>query len=309
MILSWERLGSLGSPFLRPGFWPASRRAVGPGPPVGVDFGRRPREAGRWVGNAHQKNEKETHMGKKRKGEQPSKSGDSLHRAIKRGAEAVRAALAEGADPNALNGLGETALHWAAFFDATGETVPLLVAAGADVNASIHHGYTPLHTATAHMINRKAMDIASNVEVARRLVLCGADAGIADDWGLLPLHHAALHGMGGDLLNLLIAATPNLDARTKAGETALEMAANHGNFGMVDRLVAAGAAKAAADERHRLTMMAAMVAWRRSAREPNHSDPSRRFVPTNRGDEELTRRERGIWGLLKLREIRAREKA
>ena len=56
----------------------------------------------------------------------------------------VRAALEQGADVNAAQGDGMTALHWAALRD-DAEVVRMLLAAGADVNATTRlNGHTPL---------------------------------------------------------------------------------------------------------------------------------------------------------------------
>jgi len=58
--------------------------------------------------------------------------------------EAVKQRLAEGADANAKNNFGETALHKASA-EGHREIVELLVANGADVNVKDRNGWTPLH--------------------------------------------------------------------------------------------------------------------------------------------------------------------
>lgn len=60
--------------------------------------------------------------------------------------EIVTLLLAAGADPNAKDEAGTTALHWAAFAG-TVEMVQALLAAGADVSATNDFGATPLHYA------------------------------------------------------------------------------------------------------------------------------------------------------------------
>jgi ankyrin repeat protein len=54
--------------------------------------------------------------------------------------------LQSGADPNARSPEGQTALHWAAAQGAT-KVVTLLLAYKADVNAANKYGSTPLHDA------------------------------------------------------------------------------------------------------------------------------------------------------------------
>src|SRR5215467_7794925 len=61
--------------------------------------------------------------------------------------DAVRSLLHQKVDPNAPQGDGTTALHWAAFRDDL-EMVKLLIAAGADVKATTREGaLTPLFMA------------------------------------------------------------------------------------------------------------------------------------------------------------------
>lgn len=65
-----------------------------------------------------------------------------LHRATDR-PQLVEALLKHGADANALDSTGQSALHWAVG-DAEVESVRLLIEAGADVNAKDKEGHTPL---------------------------------------------------------------------------------------------------------------------------------------------------------------------
>ncbi len=71
----------------------------------------------------------------------------NLIEAIKKGfAPTVRAFLAKGADANAVDANGGTALIWAAA-KGSGEIAAILIEAGADVNKADHGGMTPLKLA------------------------------------------------------------------------------------------------------------------------------------------------------------------
>src|SRR3954452_12602104 len=98
------------------------------------------------------------------------------------GADAVRAILATGADPDAdaENTFKVRPLHSAS---AVGDhaTVRVLLEAGANPNVHQQGGYTPLHTA-AHN---------NDVVLARLLLEHDADASLADDEGQTPLDMAA----------------------------------------------------------------------------------------------------------------------
>src|SRR5262249_2040318 len=85
--------------------------------------------------------------------------------AVKAGDEAaVRHLIKQGADVNAPEGDGATALHWAAHLD-NQQTADLLIRAGANVNAANDLGVTPLWIASS---NGSAPMIA-------RLLTAGAD--------------------------------------------------------------------------------------------------------------------------------------
>lgn len=99
--------------------------------------------------------------------------------------EAVRSLLREGADANAAQGDGMTALHWAA--ERGDEALAqLLVYAGANVAPVTRIGqYTPLHLAAK----------GGHGNVVEALLGAGADAGVATtNSGVTPLHLAAASG-------------------------------------------------------------------------------------------------------------------
>jgi len=126
--------------------------------------------------------------------------------AAKRGdVEALKAELRAGADVNAAQGDGFTALHWAA---KTGnrEIAEVLIAAGADTEATTRLGsHTPLHVAAA----------AGEAEVTEVLLQAGAPADALTSTGAEPIHFAAAAGVP-EVLNVLVAHGASVDARETA---------------------------------------------------------------------------------------------
>jgi len=102
----------------------------------------------------------------------------ALHRAVAPGNEAaVAQALDAGADPNAVDSRGDTALHLAARLPHASGMVVMLLRAGADVNASNRQGWTPLH---------QTLEPAT----AQTLIDHGGDLRAVDRCGSTPLHTA-----------------------------------------------------------------------------------------------------------------------
>ncbi|MDD9900491.1 MAG: ankyrin repeat domain-containing protein [Alphaproteobacteria bacterium] len=150
-------------------------------------------------------------------------------------------AVHQGADLDAVDGKGWTALHYAIKYGRQ-ELALLLVRAGANINSRAADGVTPLHVAAAH--NRLLM--------AHMLVRAGADVKAVDEKGRLP--ETAAQEKGNDYLCDKVLGKPVLlrpksgvrpaDAN-KLGQTLIRCLEEKGKNDKEDRamsLVAQGAA-------------------------------------------------------------------
>jgi ankyrin repeat protein len=146
-------------------------------------------------------------------------------------AAAVKALLKQGADVNAAQGDGMTALHWAA---SRGDAAmaQMLLSAGANIRATTRLGaITPLHLASQ----------AGHAPVVSALLAAGADANGATSTGATALMLAARGGSTDTVMRLIEnGADPN---RKEAafGQTALMIAAGLDRADVVKTLLARGA--------------------------------------------------------------------
>ena len=156
---------------------------------------------------------------------------------------AVRRLLQQGADVNAAQGDGMTALHWAVRHGDVelGKTV---IYAGADVNAGTRIGrYTPLHMAAR----------SANVSLVSLLLKANADPNsVTTNSGTTPLHLAAASG-NSQLLVELMEAGAIVDALESSwGQTPLIFAAANNRVEAIQVLLSHGAD-------HRITSSAVNV--------------------------------------------------
>ena len=146
-------------------------------------------------------------------------------------AAVVRTLLKDGADVNAAQGDGMTALHWAARQGAI-ETVRMLLFAGGNVRATTRlGGYTPLLLASQ----------AGHAPVIEALIKAGADAKSATSQGATALMLASAAGRP-EAIKVLLDAGADVHAKEPSRqETALMFAAASNRLPAMKLLIAAGA--------------------------------------------------------------------
>jgi ankyrin repeat protein len=141
----------------------------------------------------------------------------------------IAALLKKGADVNAAQADGMTALHWAAYHDDL-QTATLLVKAGANVKAANRYGVTALSLACTN----------GNTEIVELLLKAGADSNTTLRGGETVLMTAARTGKPGPV-KALLARGANVNAKDRKGQTALMWAAAEGHADVVSLLLAAKA--------------------------------------------------------------------
>ncbi|MEE8133660.1 MAG: ankyrin repeat domain-containing protein [Gemmatimonadales bacterium] len=145
--------------------------------------------------------------------------------------EMVRSLLKTGADVNAAQGDGMTALHWAALHD-NADMATMLVYAGANLEATTRlGGNTPLHLASRQ----------GNTITIEALLEAGSDVNAFTSTGVRGLHLAAAAGDQHAAAALLFygAEVDGLDLHS--GRTPLMFATANNRLEVIETLLAAGA--------------------------------------------------------------------
>jgi ankyrin repeat protein len=146
--------------------------------------------------------------------------------------ERVRTLLRSGADANAPQGDGMTALHWAAE-NGNAAMADVLLRAGAKVGAVTRIGnYTPLHVAAK----------AGSAEVAKLLLVAGSDANaITTNSGATPLHFAAASGSVETVTALMDHGAKLNPRESEYGQTPLMFAAAYNRADVIRKMIERGA--------------------------------------------------------------------
>ena len=140
--------------------------------------------------------------------------------------DALRALLKQGANVNAAQADGTTALHWASYRDDM-EIADLLIKAGAKVNAANDLGATPLWSACQN----------GSSAMVKRLLQAGANPNAALLLGETVLM-AAAHSGNAEIVEQLLAKGANVNAKAARGQTALMWAVGEKHPDVVKVLLA-----------------------------------------------------------------------
>ena len=141
----------------------------------------------------------------------------------------IRTLLHDGADVNAAQVDGMTALHWAVYHD-DADTARLLVRSGAEVDVKNRYGVPPLSLAATN----------GNAGIVELLLHAGGDASASRRGGETVLMTAARTGTV-EAVEALLARGADPNARELREQTALMWAAAEGHAPVVRALIKAGA--------------------------------------------------------------------
>jgi len=142
----------------------------------------------------------------------------------------VKDAIASGADLNAKNKMGRSALHLA-LLDGAHDIARFLIEKGADVDSRDNLGETPIF-------------VTENIEMLKLLIAQGADVNAREyEMNMTPIYFK-----GGELLRILVEAGADVRARSEKGNTPLMFHAYSNNIEGIKYFVSKGADPHAVNE-------------------------------------------------------------
>jgi ankyrin repeat protein len=163
-------------------------------------------------------------------------------------AAAVKALLKQGADANAPQADGMTALHWAADRGDLATAEALIYAGASTVGETRLGGYTPLHLAAR----------SGSGPVVKALLKAGANSSTLTLSGATPLHLAAASG-NVESVTALLDAKADINAKeSESGQTPLIFAVAAGHIDVMKTLIKRGADINVATKTVNLQQMSAM---------------------------------------------------
>ena len=145
--------------------------------------------------------------------------------------EVAAVLLEAGADVDARDNDGVTALMMAAWHNKDPKIISVLLGGGADIEARDKDGKTAL----------MLPDYNYNLEIIAALLKAGANIEARDKYGWTILMRTAAFSGGSDVIAALLGAGSDVHARNIYGKTALILAACHDNLEAIAALLEAGA--------------------------------------------------------------------
>ncbi|XP_060883598.1 ankyrin repeat domain-containing protein 61-like [Labrus mixtus] len=151
----------------------------------------------------------------------------ALHLSVRYAAQsAAQTLFVHGANVNAVDSSGMTALHMAAGM-LHQDLIASLIKEGADLNAGVKHsGNTPLHLAAMSVSLKSSKVLEENNRCVSELLKQGSEVNAVNKAGVTPLQEACSMG-NKELVDLLLKHGADINQLSNAGENCLFLFLNH----------------------------------------------------------------------------------